>query len=104
MMDIKKIEYYYWLGFNFFVKRIMGVLWLIGGGYATFWSIRVLLTPEATINVQDMPSTDYGIKIIVFIMSLLIMIFGWLFIRLQKFFPQRIKQWMRETGKIQENA
>jgi len=97
-MNIKKIELGFWNGFNFLVRRIMGPFWLVAGAYGVLWSLMTLFNPAATIDVQGVPTSDLGIKILVSLVFVFVVVFGWLFIRAQKYYPSKLRQWMKEEN------
>jgi hypothetical protein len=96
-MDYKKLQYFYWTGFNFLVRRVMGFLWLLGGGIATAWSLASLFDPSSTINVQGIPSASPSVKLLGVAVSLLVTLFGWFFIRIPKYYPPAIEDWIRKN-------
>lgn len=97
-MDLKKLEYQYWTAFNFLVRRIMGILWLTGGGLATLWSLSVLLDQSASISIEGVPSTALSVKLLGVLVSSVVTIFGWVFLRIPKYYPPRVQEWMREQN------
>lgn len=74
----------------------MGFLWLLGGSIATLWSMITLFDSSASINIQGAPSTDPGVKLLGVVVSLLVAVFGWFFLRIPKYYPPKIQEWIRE--------
>lgn len=103
-MNSYKVQYLYWTAFNFFVRRIMATLWLLGGVFGTFWSIRVLIDSSAPINVEGIPTYDLGPKLVGVFIPLVATVFGWMFYRCPKYYPQRIKAWMEQGNHLSDDS
>lgn len=74
----------------------MGFLWLLGGGMATLWSVIALFDSSASINIQGVPSTNPSIKLLGVVVSFLVALFGWFFVRIPPYYPPKIREWMRD--------
>ena len=98
---LKQFEYLYWTALNFLVRRVLGVLWLLGGSFATLWSVIVLFDSSASINVQGIPSTDLSTKLLGVVVSFCVALFGWFFLRIPQYYPPKIQEWMRVVQKDQ---
>ena len=96
MMSWKQFEYFYWTVLNFLVRRVMGVLWLLVGIIASLWSLVVLFDSSASIDIQGVPATDASTKLLGVAVSLFVLLFGWFFLRVPKYYPRKIHEWMRE--------
>lgn len=96
-MDRNHFEYVFWTFLNFFVRRIMAFIWLLGGGIGTLWSVVTLFDSSASINIEGVPSSDLSVKLLGVAIPLIVTLFGWLFLRIPKYYPAKIQEWRKES-------
>ncbi len=97
-MKVRRVEYHCWNAFNFFVRRVLGVFWLLGGAFGSLWSLVTLFNPSATIDIDGVPSNEWGVKVLFVCVFLLIAVFGWFFTRASKYYPPKVLDWMKENN------
>jgi len=86
-MSRTKFEHGFLAVFNFSVRRVMGPVWLVGGGFATLSSVATLFDPSSSINIDGTPSSEISTKVLGVAISLFVTVMGWLFIRTSKYYP-----------------
>lgn len=96
-MNRNQFEYVFWTVLNFSVRRIMAIAWLLGGGIATLSSVVTLFDSSASINIEGVPSSDPMVKLLGVAIPLVVTLFGWLFLRIPKYYPAKIQEWKKEN-------
>ena len=68
--------------------RVLGAGFILVGGIFAFWGISLVLDPNATIDVNGVPSNDPWTKAIVLIVGLVVCVFGVLLLVARRFRPK----------------
>ncbi|XLZ71019.1 hypothetical protein ABT364_03375 [Massilia sp. SR12] len=76
----------YWRFFNFFVRRVVAIAFIIGGIVLTASGIPSIL-PGGTINVDGIPSDDLVFRWVAFLLPLVLAAFGVALYRAKPYIP-----------------
>lgn len=76
----------YWRVFNFLVRRVMAVAFVIGGVILTCTSVPAIF-PGATINVDGVPSDDLFFRWAAVVLPMLVATLGVALYRVKPFSP-----------------
>lgn len=68
-------EKMYWQCWSIFCRSI-GAMFVIGGLIFCFWGLSLLLTPQATVDVNGVPSSDPWVKANVLAAGLVVVVVG----------------------------
>jgi len=91
-MSGTKLEYGFWTLLNFAVRRVMGPVWLMGGGVATLSSVATLFDLPSPISIDGVPSSDISTKVLGVVISLFAAVTGWMFLRAAKYYPANVEE------------
>jgi len=83
-MDISKA---YWRFFNFLVRRVVGVAFIIGGSVVALSWLPALLSPHGTIPVNGVEESDLFYRAFAVVLPALMAVLGVFLYRVKPFVP-----------------
>lgn len=91
-MNRNKFEHGFWTLFNFSVRRIMGPVWLVGGGFLTLLSVATFFDPSLSIYIDGFHSSEISTQVLGVFISLFVAVTGWMFLRAPKYCPPTFQE------------
>jgi hypothetical protein len=82
----------YWRVFNFMVRRVVAVMFVIVGLIGALSSLPALFNPNGFIPVNGIPDRDIVYRIIAFALPAVMAVFGVLIYRAKPFEPPKFKE------------
>lgn len=86
------IQQTYWRVFNFVVRRVVAVVFVIVGSIGALSSLPALFNPNGSIPVNGPPDRDIVYRIIAFVLPGVMAVFGVLIYRAKPFVPPGVKE------------
>ena len=78
----------YWRFFNFMVRRVVAVCFVVGGSILCLYFLPSLLDPKGTIPVNGVPQSDLVYRLFAVLMPALMAALGVLLYRVRPWYPQ----------------
>ena len=94
-------EIFHWKMFNS-VSRLVGWGFLSVGSIGAIFGFIVMINPNATMDVQGIPTTDVGLKSIGFLAPLVFAVLGFFLLKAKPYYSPRVREWMRQADDQQE--
>lgn len=82
-----ELQQAYWRLFNFVVRRVIAVLFIVGGSIISLSFIPALLDPNGSILVDGVPETDLFYRVFAVVMPAIMAVCGVLMYRAKPFSP-----------------
>jgi hypothetical protein len=86
------IQRTYWRVFNFMMRRVVAVMFVIVGTIGALSSLPALFNPDGSVPLNRIPDRDIVYRIIAFALPAVIAVFGVLIYRAKPFEPPKFKE------------